>query len=62
MQECGNYAVRYNKGQIPDKELDVDKIAYVDDNLYDIVANAIGKLQIRHPDPIPFEKNSEIKR
>ena len=62
LQECGNYAAKYNNGQIPDKELDVDKIAYVDDNLYDIVADAIGKLQNKHPAPIPFEKNNEIKR
>lgn len=62
LQECGNYAARYNKGQIPDKELDVEKIAYVDDNLYNIVADAIGRLQMKQPDPIPFEKNSEIKR
>lgn len=62
LQECGNYAARYNKGQISDKELDVEKVAYVDDNLYDIVADAIGKLQTKHPAPIPFEKNNEIKR
>lgn len=62
LQECGSYAARYNKGQISDNELDIEKIAYVDDNLYDIVADAIGKLQTKHTAPIPFENNSEIKR
>ena len=62
LQECGEYAEKFHNGQIPDKELDVEKIAYVGDNLYDMVADAIGKLQMQHPDPIPFEKNGEIKR
>ena len=62
MQECGSYAVRFYNGQISDNELDVEKIAYVYDNLYDIVADAIGRLQNKHPAPIPFEKNNEIKR
>ena len=61
-QECGEYADKFHNGQISDTELDVEKIAYVYDNLYDIVADAIGELQLRHPDPIPFEKNSEIRR
>ena len=60
--ECGEYAEKFYDGQISDQEVDVEKIAYVDDNLYNIVADAIGKLQLQHPDPIPFEKNEEIKR
>ena len=43
-------------------QMDIEKIAYVYDNLYDIVADAIGELQLQYPDPIPFEKNSEIRR
>ena len=61
-KECGKYAVRLQDGQIPDSEVDVEKIAYVKDNLYDIVADAIGQLQSKHTAPIPFEKNEDIAR
>ena len=61
-KECGKYAVCLQDGQIPDSEVDVKKIAYVEDNLYDIVADAIGQLQSKHAAPIPFEKNEDIAR
>ena len=61
-RECGNYSVGLSSGQIPDNEFDVEKIAYVKDNLYDIVADAIGQLQSKHAAPIPFEKNEDIAR
>lgn len=62
LQECGDYSLRFHNFEIPDDELDAEKIAYVYDNLYDIIADAIGQLQVRHPAPIPFEPNSEIAR
>ena len=40
------------------RELEKLRLEAQDNELDD----AIGKLQTQHPDPIPFEKNSEIKR
>ena len=62
LKACGYYAMRLHDGQIPNNEVDVKKIAYVKDNLYDIVADAIGQLQSKHAAPIPFEKNEDIAR
>ena len=39
-----------------------NNICYSRDNLYDIVADAIGKLQSVHPDPIPCDINYAIQR
>ena len=39
-----------------------NSISYTKDNLYDIVADAIGKLQNAHPDPIPCEINYALQK
>ncbi len=62
LKECGDYAIKYYNGQILDNNLEVDKIAYVKDNLYDIIADAIGYLYICYPNPISFNKNNMLKR
>lgn len=61
-RECGNYATRWRSSQIPDDEVDIDRIAYTKDNLYDIVADAIGQFYSNFSAPIPYEKDKEITR
>lgn len=56
IQDCGSYAMRWNNGNILDDELDIEKIAYTKDNLYDIIADAIGMLQAKNNTPIPYKK------
>ena len=53
---------KFNSGIIPENEVDIDKIAYTDNNLYDIICDKIGQLQKEHNLPIPYEKNDTIKR
>lgn len=62
IKKCGEYANRYNNGQISDDEVNMNKTAYVEDNLYDIVADAIGKFQLNNPEPIPHAKLDHVKR
>lgn len=62
IKECGMYAQKFNSGIIPENEVDIDKIAYTDNNLYDIICDKIGQLQKEHNLPIPYEKNDTIKR
>lgn len=62
IKECGSYAKKYNDGKISNKNVNINKIAYTKDNLYDIVADAIGFLQKENPEPIPFKINEKIKR
>lgn len=37
-------------------------MAYVEDNLYDIICDKIGQLHKVYGKPIPYEKNENIKR
>ena len=62
LKECGMYAQKFNSGIIPENEVDIDKIAYTNDNLYDIIGDKIGQLQKENSKPIPCEKNNTIKR
>ena len=39
-----------------------NNISYSKDNLYNVIADAIGKLQNVHPDPIPCDINYAIQR
>lgn len=62
IKECGMYAQKFYSGIIPENEVDMDKIAYTNDNLYDIICDKIGQLQKENSEPIPYEKNNAIKR
>ena len=39
-----------------------NSIAYTRDNLYDILADLVGKLQNIHPEPIDYEMNYSIQK
>jgi len=62
IKECGQYARQFNEGKIPDDKVDIHRIAYVNNNLYDIVADLIGFMQKEHPEPIPFVGHDKVKR
>ncbi len=62
IKECGMYAQKFYCGIIPENEVDMDKIAYTNDNLYDIICDKIGQLQKENSEPIPYEKKNAIKR
>jgi len=58
----GDYAAQYVKDIISDKEADFYKMAYVKDNLYDIIADGIGYYYLQRPEPVPYKHTREIKR
>lgn len=62
LKECGIYAQNYHKGEILENTVDIDKLAYVKDNLYDIICDKIGQLHKEHGTALPYEKNTFIKR
>ena len=62
IKECGIYAQKFNSGKISDNDVDIEKIAYVGDNLYDMICDKIGRLNRENGMPIPYEKNNDIKR
>ena len=62
LKKCGIYAQKFNCEEIPEDDVDIEKTAYVRDNLYDIICDKIGKLYKENPDFIPYERNNNIKR
>ncbi|MFQ8922891.1 MAG: hypothetical protein ACLR60_13430 [Clostridium paraputrificum] len=62
IKTCGDYARRFYDGEILEHDVDVNRLAYIGDNLYDIVADAIGFLQMKINKPIPYKYNEMIKR
>lgn len=62
LKDCGTYAKRFYNGEILDEDVDMEQVAYVDDNLYDRICDKIGFLQKECPDPIHYEINNHIKR
>lgn len=62
IKECGIYAQKVYSGKISKDDVDMKKIAYTDNNLYDIICDRIGQLQKENPEAIPYEKNNSIKR
>lgn len=62
IKECGLYAVKCNNREVSVDSIDINKIAYTGDNLYDIICDQIGLLQKSHPEPIPYKINKNIKR
>lgn len=62
IKECGIYAQKFNSGKISENNVDIERIAYVNDNLYDIICDKIGQLHKENINPIQYEKNNNIKR
>ena len=62
IKECGIYAQKFNSGKIAKNNVDIERIAYVNDNLYDIICDKIGLLHKENIKPIQYEKNDNIKR
>ena len=60
--ECGEYARRYCDGEISNDEANPMLFAYVDDDLYDYIADAIAVFAENNPEPICYEKRDFIYR
>ena len=58
----GTYAEKANSGEIPYDEIDMCKIAYTEDDLYDRICDKIAWLHIKNPEPMPYKKNEDIGR
>ena len=62
IKECGTYAEKFYNGEISEDDVDMEKIAYVYDNLYNRICDKIGRLHKENGEPIPYEKNDDIVR
>lgn len=61
-KECGYYSQKFHRGEIPDSDFQVEKIAYVDDDLYDVISDKIGQMQRENSGPIPYKRNDNLRR
>lgn len=62
IQKHGQYAHNLNTNKVSDNLFDVMKIAYVDDDIYDFIADCISVVYINHPEPITFTKKEGVYR
>lgn len=62
IKECGTYAQKFYSRKISENNVDMEKIAYVNDNLYDRICDKIGRLHKENGEPMPYEKNDDIVR
>ncbi len=65
IKSAGQVTLLYNNGEISDDELEEQyncELAYTEDDLYDVVVDAIAVFYLNHKQPIPYEKNPNIYR
>ena len=65
IKSAGQLADKYNNGEVSDEQLEAQgicELAYIEDDLYDVVCDAIGAFYTKHPALIPHEPNPDIYR
>ena len=64
IKSFGQFAYKYNNGEISEEEFDdsFEGFAYIEDDLYDIVCDAIGAFYLKNKNSIPYEANPKIYR
>lgn len=62
IKDNGNYARNYANGEISDNEVDILKLAYTDDDIYDYLSDAIAEYYLAHKTPISYEIKDFIYR
>ncbi|MBR7007550.1 MAG: hypothetical protein IKH90_02840 [Ruminococcus sp.] len=62
IKQCGEYAGSYAAGEISDDDADPARFAYVDDDLYDYICDAVADFALGNPTDIPNEKKDFIYR
>lgn len=62
IKENGEYARSLTNGDIPEYEVDVVKLAYTHDDLYDYVEDAIGEFYLANTEPIEYVHPDGVRR
>lgn len=64
LKSCGEYArAILDDDSLPDDyPVDVERLAYVGDNLYDILADCIGRMHTEAGKLLPYTKNPQMYR
>ena len=62
IKDNGNYARKYANGEITDNQVDIFKLAYTDDDIYDYLEDAIAEYYLTNKIPITYEIKDFIYR
>lgn len=62
IKENGIYAGKVRDGEIPEENVDVWKLAYVHDDLYDYIADVIAEFYTKNEELIPYKKPDNVLR
>lgn len=62
IKDNGNYARNYSNGEISDNQVDILKLAYTDDDIYDYLSDAIAEYYLAYNTPISYEIKDFIYR
>ena len=62
IKDNGNYAGKYANGEISDDQVDIFKLAYTDNDIYDYLEDAIVEYYLVHKVPISYEIKGFIYR
>jgi len=62
IKENGAYATKVREAVIPEDEVDVFRIAYVHEDLYDYIEDAIAEFYIKNEEMIPYKKPDNVVR
>lgn len=62
IKECGRYASQYNMGKISDDDVNPMLFAYVEDDLYDYIEDAIAVFAEANPQVIMYDAKDFIYR
>ena len=62
VKDCGEYACAYNNGEIPEEIADPVRFAYVDDDLYDYLGDAVAEMLLSCHEDTPYQKKDFVYR
>jgi hypothetical protein len=62
IKDNGNYAHKYANGEITDNQVDIFKLAYTDDDIYEYLEDAIAEYYLVYKAPISYEMKDFIYR
>lgn len=62
IRDNGNYARKYVNREITDDQVDILKLAYIDDDIYHYLEDAVAACYLAHKSPIAYEIKAFIYR
>ena len=62
IKRCGEYATNYNAGKISEEQVEPDRMAYAEEDIYNFLRDGVALVAQKYPHDIPFQKKDFIHR